>query len=76
MVLATLYKFGYELTVIETTRAKAETALMAEYEKTYFDINGINPKDDYIYFKECSYYDNAKADIEYRTLKKGVVEWF
>lgn len=72
--VASLYRFGYDLTVIETTEAKAIAAIMKEYKRAYKDINGTDPtKDRYDEF--YTYYGYAKECIEVEDLELGKVEW-
>ena len=67
MVLAILYRFGYDLTVIETTEEKATETLMKEYNRAYRNINNEPPTKEEI--------SNAKDDIEYNLFRIGDVVW-
>lgn len=74
LYLATLDRFGYDLTVIETSETKAVSALMKEYKRAYEEINGTDPtKDRYDDF--YTYYGQAKECIEIEELEVGKVEW-
>lgn len=78
MILADLYRFGYDLTVLTETKEEAEKLLMEEYEKQYRKINdGEDPREEiaYDHYSDESYYDEAKECIEYRELEIGKVEW-
>ena len=67
VIVATLYRFGYDLTVAETTIERAEKAMMKEYRETYIKWNdGLKPS------KEEK--DRAKEEIRYDELTYGVVE--
>ena len=68
VVIATLYRFGYDLTVAEETKEKAEKAMMKEYRETFIKWNdGLKPT------KEEK--DNAREDIRFDELTYGEVEW-
>lgn len=78
MFLASLDRFGYELTVLTETKEEAEKLLMEEYEKAYRNVNaGEDPREEIAceHYSEESYYDNAKSCIEYRELRIGKAEW-
>lgn len=66
---ATLYRFGYDLTVIADTREDAIHAIMWEYQKTYLQRN--NGFDDEYETLEM----NARNDIVVIEFTKGSVEW-
>lgn len=74
MILATLYRFGYDLTVLTETREEATKAIMKEYTKTYKAWNGTTPGKD-MYEEGVSYYAQAKEDINYHEIEVGKVEW-
>jgi len=74
MVLATLYRFGYDLTVLAETKKEAEKAIMKEYSKTYKEWNGTTPGKDYC-DDGVTYYAQAKEDINYHDIEIGKVEW-
>ena len=78
MWLGQLDRFGYTLTVLESTKQKAIDAIMADYEEHFVLINGFSPKDETNDRgrTDNSYYDEAKSCIELRELKKGSVEWW
>lgn len=78
MWLGQLDRFGYTLTVLESTKQKAIDAIMADYEKAFRDANGFDPREEVNDrgWTDNSYYDEAKTDIELRELKKGSVEWW
>lgn len=68
VVIATLYRFGYDLTVAEETKEKAEKAMMKEYREAFIKWNdGLKPT------KEEK--DNAREDICFDELTYGEVEW-
>ena len=67
VIIATLYRFGYDLTVAEETRTKAEKAMMKYYKETFIAWNdGLKPTRDEI--------RNAKEDIRFDELTYGQVE--
>jgi len=74
MVLATLYRFGYELTTIAETEEEATKAIMKEYTRAYKQENGTTPGKD-MYDEGVSYYAQAKEDINYHDIEIGKVEW-
>ena len=76
--IATLYRFGYDLTVAETTEEKAIAALREEYIRAYKDINGVHPQDeesDRAYSCGRSALEVAMDDVEIREMTIGKVEW-
>lgn len=74
--IATLYRFGYDLEVVAKTEAEAVSAIMANYEEAYEEINGVSPKEDFRDDEETiTYYDNAREDVETRFCEFCVVEW-
>ena len=78
MILATLDRFGYDLTVLAENEEEAEKLLMEEYEM-HFRVanNGDNPREETAddYHTDLSYYDFAKECIKYRELEVGKVEY-
>lgn len=44
--IAELDRFGYTLTVAETTEKKARDAIISAYIKAFEDINGFHPADE------------------------------
>lgn len=78
MWLGQLDRFGYTLTVLESTKQKAIDAIMASYEKAFIDINGFDPREEENDrgWTNNSFYDEAKECIELRELKRGSVEWW
>ena len=77
--IGSLYRFGYELTTIGTTKKAVVDAIMAEYEEAFRNMNGTDSKEE-IYdgaFSdgETSFYDEAKGDLEIRDMTVGKVEW-
>ena len=74
MILATLERFGYELTTIAETKDAAVKAMMKEYSRAYKQINGTTPGKDY--FEEgVTYYQQAKEDICFSEIQEGMVVW-
>ena len=67
MIIASLYRYGYELTVLAENKTQAKKALMEEYTKTFIASNNCEP-DKY-------YLSKARQDIEYTEMKLGKVEW-
>lgn len=73
--MATLYRFGYELTVAAETEEKARQSLIDEYIKTYKDWNdGEDPADDTTDYGN-TFLENAIEDIEVTEYAMGKVEW-
>lgn len=70
-----LDRFGYVLQTVGRTEEEVREALSKEYIKAYKDINGTDPREDYIYFKESTYYDSAMEDISIWEATFGKVEW-
>ena len=70
-----LDRFGYVLKTVGRTEEEAREALSNEYIKTYKDINGTDPKEDYVDFVKTSYYDSAMEDINIWEATFGKVEW-
>ena len=69
VILASLYRFGYELRIVSATKDEAETQLMKEYKKAYKKYNdGESPSMDFI--------RRAMEDIEYTDMEFDTVEWF
>lgn len=67
VVVASLYRFGYELTCVMETKEEAEKLLLKEYRKTYKDWNGCYPDKEKI--------EEVKEFIEYWETEFGIVEW-
>ena len=67
VIVASLYKFGYELTCVTETREEAEALLLKEYKKTYKQWNGTGP--------DKATIEEVKDYIEYWETEFGVVEW-
>ena len=67
VVIASLWKFGYELTCVTDTKEEAEALLLKEYRKTYKKWNGEYPGKETI--------EEVKEYIEYWETEFGVVEW-
>jgi len=68
VVLATLYRFGYDLTVVSATEAGAKKAMKAEYVKTYKSWNdGDDPTQEEL--------RSAMDDIGYTEMTLNKVEW-
>ena len=72
---ATLYRFGYDLTVTGFSEEECTNALMTEYERVYRNEHHTDPREDMRY-PDTSYYDNAKEDIIIHKMELGKVEWF
>ena len=76
MYLATLDRFGYELTVLESTEKKAISAIMKAYTKAYKDEwDGLDPKKEYTRDNNISDYRLAEAEINIEELQLGAVVW-
>ena len=75
MILATLERFGYELTVVAETREEAIKTMMKEYTRAYKARNGTTPGKDIDYYNGKSFYANAKEDVCCIEIEKGKVEW-
>ena len=76
MYLATLERFGYELTVIESTEKKAVSAIMKAYTKAYKDEwGGCDPKEEYTWDSNISDYRLAESEISIEELQLGKVVW-
>lgn len=76
MYLATLDRFGYELTVLESTEKKAISAIMKAYTKAYKDEwDGLDPKEEYTHFSNISDYRLAESEINIEELQPGKVIW-
>ena len=76
--IASLYRFGYELTVAETSEQKAKAAVIEEYIKAFKDINGVDPDDEESgrgYADGTTWLDDAKEDIEIYRMTIGKVDW-
>lgn len=77
--VASLYRFGYELTVAAKKKKDAVDALMMEYEKTFAAMNpGTDcrtEESDRPYDDGKTFYDSAMESIEISTMTLGVVEW-
>lgn len=75
---ATLYRFGYDLTVIEKTEEKAKRAIIEAYIKAFIKMNGVHPNDEESgrYFADGrTWLEDAIADIEITKMTIGEVEW-
>lgn len=64
--LAQLYRFGYNLTTIGTTKEQATRTIMKEYRKTYRELNGSLCMADA---------KRAADEVEITLLIPGHVEW-
>jgi len=74
--IASLYRFGYELTVAETSEQKAKAAVIEEYIKAFQDINGFHPDDEESDRGHgTTWLDEAKEDIEIYRMAVGKVDW-
>lgn len=76
--LATLDRFGYNLTAAETTEEKAINAIMTEYVRAYKDANGTDPMEDVFddYSDDAkTYYEVAREDVYVTEMTPGKVEW-
>lgn len=79
VVVATLYRFGIDATVVCHTEEEARRKLIDWYEDEYIHVNGSNPKDD-VYAKypngeTDSYYDEADSCIEIQEYVVGSIEF-
>lgn len=78
MYIGTLYRFGYDLTVVETTEEKAINAIKESYIKAFINQNGVHPDDEESerYFADGrTWLEDAVADIEITKMTIGEVEW-
>lgn len=73
--IASLYRFGYELTVAETSEQKAKAAVIEEYIKAFKDINEADPDDEIRYADGTTWLDDAKESIEIYRMTIGKVDW-
>lgn len=78
MWFAQLDRFGYTLTVIESSRQRAIDALMSEYETAFINQNHFSPRDEINDrgWTNNSFYDEARNDIVIYKLTRGNVEWW
>ena len=73
--IATVDRFGYDLTVVGRTEKEAKDALIEEYIKVYQKRNGTSPDED-LHMRSCgSYLDYMEEDIEINEYEFGKVEW-
>lgn len=79
MYMATLDRFGYDLTVIETTKEKARAALIEEYIRAFKQRNGIHPaeeeSDRWGTEDHMTWLEVAEEDIITERFTIGEVEW-
>lgn len=73
VVMGTLYRFGYDLTVAGRTEKEVHDALMAEYDRAYAQDNDLD--DEWEVEEYHRLRANAEEDIEYTVLEYGKVEW-
>lgn len=74
--IASLYRFGYELTVAEKSEGAARAAIVEEYANTFRDINGIDPDaEESDRGHGTTWLDDAKEDIEIYRMTIGKVDW-
>lgn len=78
MFIGILYhRIGGDIIAIADTKKQAETAILEKYDKAFMDLNGYSAKEEICYNSgSVSYYDNAKADIEYYEIERNTAEWF
>ena len=78
MILATLYRFGGELTVLANTGSQAEKLLLADYTELFKKMNnGEDPAEeisDNPWDEGKTFIEAAKEDIEYRRIEVGIVD--
>ena len=67
IVVASLYWFGYELTVTTETESEAETILLNEFCRAYKKTYGYPPNKEEV--------DERATCIEYHHAEFGKVEW-
>ena len=75
--IASLYRFGYDLTVAAESERDAVNALMSDYDEAFERYNGCEPSE-IAYDRgetEKTYHDLAKEEIEIRSYEIGKVEW-
>ena len=66
--IATLYRFGYDLTVVGETEEECRNAMSEEYIKAF---DGFDPDDE-----ECrEYYECAMSEMYCRFMEFGNVKW-
>lgn len=72
--LASLYRFGYDLTAIGETKEKAIATVLKEYSRAFKQYNnGASSKE--IAYGNVSYYANAKEDINCTEFEYGKCYW-
>lgn len=65
--VGTLYRFGYDLTVVADSEKAVRSALVKEYNRAFKLRNGCKPNSEEI--------RNRNEDIEIREFVFGQVEW-
>ena len=75
--LGELERFGYNLVVVGRTEKEVRDALAEEYIRTYKQINGdeCDPREEYPYYSDNSYFDEAMEEAYVREMPFGKVEW-
>lgn len=76
--IASLYRFGYELTVAETSEQKAKAAVMAKYAEVFENINGFRPDEeesDRGYADGSTWLEDAESDVCISKMAIGEV-WY
>ena len=72
--LATVDRFGYDLTVVGKTAWEAKSALLEEYRKQYIKINGTDPTEDE-WDDDKSYQDLFLEDMDITEMELLKVVW-
>ena len=75
--IASLYRFGYDLTVVTKSEQEAIDLLMDEYVREYIKENGIDPRESYDrdYSGTQSDYEIAQDEVEIQFYEFNKVEW-
>ena len=75
--IGTLYRFGYDLTVVCKTRQDCIDKLLEKYLEIYKSRNDDDPMEEiaYDHYSDKTYYETAKEDIEIREYTLDKAEW-
>lgn len=71
--LATVDRFGYDLTVVGKTAWEAKSALLEEYRKQYIKINGSDPSEDE--YRGKTFQDRFLEDMNITEMELLKVVW-
>lgn len=74
--VSTLYRFGYDLTVVTKSEQAGRDALSAEYKRAYMTLNKLDSVENMEADEEFQdLYATAMECIETREYEIGKVEW-